>query len=190
MTTPRKFIPHTPSKERFAHGLKRLVEEEGRTISDDFNIDDIHWATDRIGITDYEGCSESVLRGYFTINVAGEIDSSADIQADIDPGSGTVKEDLTELVALMDQVLRDNPEAKIEELIKIIPGPDFPTGGVMVESKQSIKEAYTLGKGSFRLRAKWQKIKQKRGNYQILITETGHEVLSPDEFISRDIWIA
>ena len=113
MTTPRKFIPHTPSKDRFAHGLKRLVEEEGRTISDDFNIDDIHWATDRIGITDYEGCSESELRGYFTINVAGEIDSSADIQADIDPGSGTVKEDLTELVALMDQVLRDNPEAKI-----------------------------------------------------------------------------
>jgi hypothetical protein len=113
MTTPRKFIPHTPSKERFSHGLKRLVEEQGRAITDDFDIDDIHWATDRIGITDYEGCSEAVLRGYFTINVAGEIDSSADVQADINPGSGTVQNDLTELVALMDQVLTDNAQAKI-----------------------------------------------------------------------------
>ena len=113
MTTPRKFIPNISSKERFENSLKHLVEREGRTIPDDFDIDDIHWATDRIGITDYEGCSESVLRGYLTINVAGEIDSSADIQADISPMSGTVKEDLTDLATFIDQILKDNDQAKV-----------------------------------------------------------------------------
>lgn len=113
MVTPRRFIPNTPSKERFERSLKSLVEEEGRTIPDDFNIDDIHWVTDRIGITDYEGCTEAVLRGYFTINVAGELQSSADIEAAINPHSGTVKDDLTELVALMDQVLKDDDQIKI-----------------------------------------------------------------------------
>jgi len=113
LTTPRKFIPNISSKERFENNLKHLVEREGRTIPDDFNIDEIHWATDRIGITDYEGCSEAVIHGYFTINVAGELDSSADIETDISPGSGTVKDDLTELAALMDQVLKDDDQIKI-----------------------------------------------------------------------------
>ena len=112
MTTPERFIPNTASKERF-NDLRRLVEREGRAVPDDFNIDDIHWATDRIGITDYEGCSESVLRGYFTINVAGELASSADIQADVDPGSGTVRETLDGLAALMDKVLKDADDIKV-----------------------------------------------------------------------------
>jgi hypothetical protein len=113
VTTPRKFIPNVSSKERFERSLKKLVEEQGRIIPDDFDIDEIHWVTDRIGITDYEGCTEAVIRGYFTINVAGEIQSSAEFEADINPGSGTVKKDLTELAALMDQVLKDNDQAKI-----------------------------------------------------------------------------
>ena len=109
MTTPQKFIYNTPSKERLVH-LKHLV---GRDIPDDFDIDAIHWATDRIGITDYEGCTEAVVSGYFTINVAGELESSANIQSDIDPGSGKVKETLDGLVALMDKALKDDDHAKV-----------------------------------------------------------------------------
>ena len=65
----------------------------------------------------------------------------------------------------------DYPEASNEELIKFIPGPDFPTGGVLVETKQSIQDAYSVGKGGFRIRAKWERVNLKRGNYQILISE-------------------
>ena len=98
-----------PSKERF----KRLRSLVPHPISDDFDIDDIHWVTDQIGITDYEGCSEAVLRGYLTINVAGEIESSAQIQADINPNKGHVKDNLNELVALIDSALSSSPDQKI-----------------------------------------------------------------------------
>ena len=66
-----------------------------------------------MGITDFEGCSEAVVRNYFTINVAGELDSSAQIQADIDPGSGKVKKELDKLVVLMHKALTDNDDTKV-----------------------------------------------------------------------------
>jgi len=110
--SPNYYQAHSPSKERL-HDLRRLIEREGRSIPDDFDIDDIHWVTDRVGITDFEGCSEAVIRNYFTINVAGELDSSAQIQADIDPGSGKVQKELDTLIVLMHKALTDNDDTKV-----------------------------------------------------------------------------
>jgi topoisomerase IV subunit A len=61
-------------------------------------------------------------------------------------------------------------------LVKMIPGPDFPTGGVLVESKESIIQSYKTGKGSFRLRARWEKEELKGGGYQIVVTEIPYQV--------------
>ncbi len=53
-----------------------------------------------------------------------------------------------------------------KELQKIIKGPDFPTGGTLIEPKANIIKAYETGKGSFRMRAKWEVEEGKRGTYQ------------------------
>ena len=58
-----------------------------------------------------------------------------------------------------------HPRATIEKLIEFVPGPDFPTGGVLVEDRNSILEAYRTGRGGFRLRAKWEKEETGRGTY-------------------------
>ena len=52
-----------------------------------------------------------------------------------------------------------------------VPGPDFPTGGVIVDPRDAIEEAYVTGRGSFRVRARWTKEETGRGTYQIVITE-------------------
>jgi topoisomerase-4 subunit A len=57
-----------------------------------------------------------------------------------------------------------------------MPGPDFPTGGVLVESREGILEAYKTGKGSFRLRARWEVDKIKGGGFQIIVTEIPFQV--------------
>jgi topoisomerase-4 subunit A len=69
-----------------------------------------------------------------------------------------------------------HPNASIEKLTDFIPGPDFPTGGLLVESKENIIRAYETGKGSFRLRARWEKEDLGRGAYQIIITEIPYQV--------------
>jgi topoisomerase-4 subunit A len=69
-----------------------------------------------------------------------------------------------------------HPNATIEKLVEMIPGPDFPTGGVLVEPRDSILEAYKTGRGGFRLRAKWEKEETGRGTYQIVITEVPYQV--------------
>lgn len=63
-----------------------------------------------------------------------------------------------------------------KELVKCIPGPDFPTGGILIESKENILEAYKTGRGSFRLRARWESEDQKGGGYQIIVTEMPFQV--------------
>jgi topoisomerase-4 subunit A len=68
------------------------------------------------------------------------------------------------------------PNAGIEKLVGFMPGPDFPTGGELVESREAIVEAYRTGKGSFRLRAKWQKEELKQGTWQIVVTEIPFQV--------------
>jgi topoisomerase IV subunit A len=68
------------------------------------------------------------------------------------------------------------PNAGFDKLIEFIPGPDFPTGGVLVESRDAVMEAYKTGKGGFRLRAKWEVEKLPRGLYQIVVTEIPYQV--------------
>ncbi|MEE8505066.1 MAG: DNA topoisomerase IV subunit A, partial [Kiloniellales bacterium] len=68
------------------------------------------------------------------------------------------------------------PKATIAKLIELMPGPDFPTGGVLVESRESIVDAYKTGRGSFRLRARWELEKMKGGGYQVVVTEMPFQV--------------
>ena len=67
--------------------------------------------------------------------------------------------------------LIDNPECEIKPLVKLIKGPDFPTGGYIVDPFESIVNTYTQGKGVFRIRAKWEKEDLGHGQYQIVIKE-------------------
>jgi topoisomerase IV subunit A len=68
------------------------------------------------------------------------------------------------------------PKATIGKLVDFIPGPDFPTGGVLVEDQDVITAAYKTGRGGFRIRARWEKEKLGRGQYQIIITEIPYQV--------------
>src|SRR5271170_7981604 len=68
------------------------------------------------------------------------------------------------------------PNSHIDKLVSLIPGPDFPTGGVLVESREAIVEAYKTGKGGFRLRAKWEKEDLKNGMWQIVVNEIPFQV--------------
>src|SRR6202453_2774884 len=67
--------------------------------------------------------------------------------------------------------LIDKPDAKSKTLLKWVKGPDFPTGGIIVDSKESIAEAYMTGRGAFRTRAKWTQEEGARGTWVIVITE-------------------
>src|SRR6056297_3445272 len=68
------------------------------------------------------------------------------------------------------------PEARDDTLLNHIPGPDFPTGGVIVEPSDSIAQAYRTGRGAFRLRARWQVEELGRGGWQIVVTEIPYQV--------------
>ena len=68
------------------------------------------------------------------------------------------------------------PNARIDTLVELMPGPDFPTGGLLVEDREAIVQAYRTGRGSFRLRARWTIEKIKGGGYNIVITEIPYQV--------------
>lgn len=72
--------------------------------------------------------------------------------------------------------LIENPQCEIEPLVKRIKGPDFPTGGVIVDKFSTILTSYTTGKGTFRIRAKWEKEDLGHGQYQIVVTEIPYMV--------------
>jgi len=72
--------------------------------------------------------------------------------------------------------LNDNPKAETADLLQFLPGPDFPTGGVLVESKENIQAAYETGRGGFRLRARWETEDIGRGQYVIVVTEIPYQV--------------
>ncbi len=72
--------------------------------------------------------------------------------------------------------LIQHPNATMDKIVGFIPGPDFPTGGVLVEGRDAIVEAYKTGRGSFRLRAKWEKEDLKQGMWQIVVTEIPYQV--------------
>ena len=74
------------------------------------------------------------------------------------------------------QALLADPDLTDEALVALIPGPDFPTGGVIVEPRESILEAYRTGRGAFRTRAKWEVEDLGRGTWQIVVTQIPFQV--------------
>ncbi len=81
---------------------------------------------------------------------------------------------IVELCEAMELMLEK--DASVKELAKIVKGPDFPTGGVLVEGKAEILSAYETGKGSFRTRARWKQEELPRGLWQIVVTEIPYQV--------------
>ncbi|MBI0003556.1 DNA topoisomerase IV subunit A [Bartonella sp. M0177] len=69
-----------------------------------------------------------------------------------------------------------HPDATNDDLVKFVRGPDFPTGGILVEPQESIRESYKTGRGVFRLRARWHKEEGSRGAYSIVVTEIPYQV--------------
>ncbi|GGB87772.1 DNA topoisomerase 4 subunit A [Marivita lacus] len=68
------------------------------------------------------------------------------------------------------------PDAQDDTLMKYVPGPDFPTGGVIVEDRANIAQAYRTGRGSIRLRCRWEIEDLGRGQWQIIVTEIPYQV--------------
>ena len=68
------------------------------------------------------------------------------------------------------------PDARDDTLLNYVPGPDFPTGGVIVEPRETIAQAYRTGRGGFRLRARWEVEELGRGQWQIVVTEIPYQV--------------
>ena len=67
--------------------------------------------------------------------------------------------------------LVSHPGATTDQLLAFVPGPDFPTGGVVVDNRDQIAEAYRTGRGSFRIRARWMKEEAARGLWNVVVTE-------------------
>lgn len=80
---------------------------------------------------------------------------------------------LSEVVAAIKLVI-DNPEVSIDELMEVLPGPDFPTGGIM--GSRGIRQAYTTGRGSIRTRSRYSIEERKNGRSAIVITEIPYQV--------------
>jgi len=68
------------------------------------------------------------------------------------------------------------PNATVDKLVDYVPGPDLPTGGVIVEPREQILAAYKTGRGSFRVRARWTREDTGRGTYQVVVTEIPYQV--------------
>ena len=72
--------------------------------------------------------------------------------------------------------LIENPQASVEALMQFMPGPDFPTGGVLIEDPASMQTAYETGRGSFRTRAKWEVEQGRFGTWTVIVTEIPYQV--------------
>ncbi|MEM6616056.1 MAG: DNA topoisomerase IV subunit A [Pseudomonadota bacterium] len=73
-------------------------------------------------------------------------------------------------------LLIDHRGTGLDKLLAAMPGPDFPTGGIIVESRDSIREAYETGRGGFRVRARWEREETGRGTYVVVVTEIPYQV--------------
>ena len=82
------------------------------------------------------------------------------------------------IIELADAALHliKHPNASIDTLMQYVKGPDLPTGGVLIESAESIRDAYATGRGGFRVRAKWNVETEKGGAWQIVVTEIPYQV--------------
>jgi topoisomerase-4 subunit A len=73
-------------------------------------------------------------------------------------------------------LLLQRPEATTADLMERVPGPDFPTGGVIVEPRAALFEAYDTGRGGVRLRARWEVEKFERGGWRVVVTEMPYQI--------------
>ena len=69
-----------------------------------------------------------------------------------------------------------HPNAGVDKIVELVPGPDFPTGGIIVEPPAAIAEAYKTGRGGIRVRARWETEDQGRGTYVLVVTEIPYQV--------------
>ncbi len=83
---------------------------------------------------------------------------------------------VAELCEAMEMMLEAEGDISVKQLMKAVKGPDFPTGGVLVEDKAAVAQAYETGRGSFRCRAVWEKEEMKGGGYQVVVTEIPYQV--------------
>ncbi|MGH6877964.1 MAG: DNA topoisomerase IV subunit A [Rhizomicrobium sp.] len=72
--------------------------------------------------------------------------------------------------------LIDNPDLTEAKLFKVVKGPDFPTGGIIVDDRATIAESYRSGRGSFRVRARWEKVEGARGTWQAIVDQVPYQV--------------
>ena len=72
--------------------------------------------------------------------------------------------------------LIEHPDATNGDLMQFVPGPDFPTGGIIVDGKAAIAEAYDTGRGGFRVRSRWHQEEAGRGTWVIVVTEIPYQV--------------
>jgi topoisomerase-4 subunit A len=72
--------------------------------------------------------------------------------------------------------LIENPDCAVKRLVTRVPGPDFPTGGIIIETAENILSAYETGRGSIRVRARWEREELSHGMYQIIVTEIPYQV--------------
>jgi topoisomerase-4 subunit A len=72
--------------------------------------------------------------------------------------------------------LVQNPKASTADLLKFVPGPDFPTGGVLIEDRAAIRTAYETGRGGFRVRAKWAVEQGRFGTWSVVVSEIPYQV--------------
>src|SRR5580704_6556858 len=77
-------------------------------------------------------------------------------------------------------MLLDRRETTTAELMEKVPGPDFPTGGVILEPRAALLEAYETGRGGVRTRARWTKEDTGRGTWRIVVTEIPYQVRKAD----------
>lgn len=82
---------------------------------------------------------------------------------------------IAEICAALKALILD-PDLSADRLVQLMPGPDFPTGGILVEDAASIAASYRTGRGSFRLRARWEVEKLAQGTWQIIVTEIPYQV--------------
>ena len=72
--------------------------------------------------------------------------------------------------------LVENPKVQDRTIFKFVKGPDFPTGGIIIDDAATIQEAYRTGRGSFRVRARWKREEGARGTYQIVVDQIPYQV--------------
>jgi topoisomerase-4 subunit A len=79
-------------------------------------------------------------------------------------------------VAEAAKLLIRKPEATLEEVLAVLPGPDFPGGGQLISTPADIRDAYANGRGSLRMRARWSIEELARGQWRVIINELPHGV--------------